>query len=354
MTEKHQTVSKLKRRKTSLEDCKPEQLHRTLPRESIGVFLAQQEQPSCKRACDPSGALRGQEWWAQSGLSPLERLWAITLQAFSAQPPETSSTELLPELPPPLTPTCAREKRAEWRWCCLDDEVGALPEMPVVAQHPPVSSASSGQPVPVAPANAVPTETTCLSDRAAPKRMCAGAGARARAGGEEGRQRSATVSVPTSQRCHQSGDKGLRGVGMATTRPATSSASSLAVATDTRTRGGREPAAGTAATATASVTLETFFSAGRGGGGGGGGGVKKEGIKQRPPTDHQSGTGVPPTPSAGQQGASVEAKRGGGAGARDLDCCPMCLMPFPAGFSQMDCDGHLAQCLSEMNTDMMW
>ncbi|XP_071370647.1 uncharacterized protein [Centroberyx affinis] len=42
---------------------------------------------------------------------------------------------------------------------------------------------------------------------------------------------------------------------------------------------------------------------------------------------------------------------GGGGGLRS---CPMCLLVFPAGFTQMDCDGHLAQCLSEMNVDMSW
>ncbi|XP_017323084.1 uncharacterized protein si:ch73-70k4.1 isoform X1 [Ictalurus punctatus] len=37
-----------------------------------------------------------------------------------------------------------------------------------------------------------------------------------------------------------------------------------------------------------------------------------------------------------------------------LECCPMCLTLFPAGFSQMECDAHLAQCLSEMNVDVVW
>ncbi|XP_044207346.1 uncharacterized protein si:ch73-70k4.1 [Thunnus albacares] len=41
------------------------------------------------------------------------------------------------------------------------------------------------------------------------------------------------------------------------------------------------------------------------------------------------------------------------AGGR-LQTCPMCLLVFPAGFTQMDCDSHLAQCLSEMNVDITW
>ncbi|XP_041953306.1 translation initiation factor IF-2 [Alosa sapidissima] len=366
MTEKH-PVSKLKRRKTSLEECKSEQPHRTVPRESMGSFLALQEQrPSCNRAAYcPSGVVQDvQDWWAQPGLPPLERLWALTLQAFSAQPPEPSATEQLPELPSPHTQTCARVKPAEWRWCCLGDEVGALPERPAVAQRAPASAASSGQRVPVTPANAVPTETTCLSRRSAPEPegACAGASGQARGtAGQEGEEdeeevdggrRSGPVTVPTeaSQRWSQGGGRGRRGIAAATSRPAASSASSLAAATDARAKGWRESAAGTAATATAGVTLDAFFGGGGGRGGGGEGRGKEEGIKRRP-TDQRSGTQAPPTPSPGQQGASAGA---GGAGVRGLECCPMCLMPFPAGFTQMDCDGHLAQCLSEMNTDMVW
>ncbi|XP_030277651.1 uncharacterized protein si:ch73-70k4.1 isoform X2 [Sparus aurata] len=51
-----------------------------------------------------------------------------------------------------------------------------------------------------------------------------------------------------------------------------------------------------------------------------------------------------------------EVQRSGGeaAGGGTLQSCPMCLLVFPAGFSQMDCDSHLAQCLSEVNMDMTW
>ncbi|XP_077368058.1 uncharacterized protein LOC144013285 isoform X2 [Festucalex cinctus] len=35
-----------------------------------------------------------------------------------------------------------------------------------------------------------------------------------------------------------------------------------------------------------------------------------------------------------------------------LSSCPMCLLLFPVGASQLERDGHLAQCLSEMNVDM--
>lgn len=37
-----------------------------------------------------------------------------------------------------------------------------------------------------------------------------------------------------------------------------------------------------------------------------------------------------------------------------LPSCPMCLLAFPLGFTQMERDSHLAQCLSDMNIDMTW
>ncbi|XP_035512914.1 uncharacterized protein si:ch73-70k4.1 [Morone saxatilis] len=49
-----------------------------------------------------------------------------------------------------------------------------------------------------------------------------------------------------------------------------------------------------------------------------------------------------------------EAGGGGGGGGGGLKSCPMCLQEFPVGFTQMDCDGHLAQCLSEVNVDVTW
>ncbi|XP_075902080.1 uncharacterized protein LOC142901449 [Nelusetta ayraudi] len=52
-----------------------------------------------------------------------------------------------------------------------------------------------------------------------------------------------------------------------------------------------------------------------------------------------------------RDGAAAGGRAGGGGG---LQSCPMCLLEFPAGFSQMECDGHLAQCLSEVNVDVTW
>ncbi|XP_078110029.1 uncharacterized protein LOC144520239 [Sander vitreus] len=55
-----------------------------------------------------------------------------------------------------------------------------------------------------------------------------------------------------------------------------------------------------------------------------------------------------------EEGQSSVGGDGGAAGGAGLQSCPMCLLDFPVGFTQMDCDGHLAQCLSEVNVDMTW
>ncbi|XP_073326989.1 uncharacterized protein [Pagrus major] len=67
-------------------------------------------------------------------------------------------------------------------------------------------------------------------------------------------------------------------------------------------------------------------------------------------------TGKNKEKAVGEEEEVQKSVRGDGEAARGgaLQSCPMCLLPFPAGFSQMDCDGHLAQCLSEVNVDMTW
>ncbi|GCC23539.1 hypothetical protein chiPu_0001936 [Chiloscyllium punctatum] len=42
------------------------------------------------------------------------------------------------------------------------------------------------------------------------------------------------------------------------------------------------------------------------------------------------------------------------AGELELESCPMCLMQFPAGFSVLEVDNHLAKCLSESTEDVIW
>ncbi|XP_028309749.1 Fanconi anemia core complex-associated protein 20 [Gouania willdenowi] len=54
-----------------------------------------------------------------------------------------------------------------------------------------------------------------------------------------------------------------------------------------------------------------------------------------------------------EHGGNPAAAAAGGGG-EGLHSCPMCLQVFPDGCSQMERDGHLAQCLSDMNVDVTW
>ncbi|XP_034001509.1 Fanconi anemia core complex-associated protein 20 [Trematomus bernacchii] len=50
----------------------------------------------------------------------------------------------------------------------------------------------------------------------------------------------------------------------------------------------------------------------------------------------------------------VQRTVGAAAGGGGLHSCPMCLLEFTVGSTQMERDGHLARCLSEVNVDMSW
>ncbi|XP_067826344.1 uncharacterized protein [Heptranchias perlo] len=41
-------------------------------------------------------------------------------------------------------------------------------------------------------------------------------------------------------------------------------------------------------------------------------------------------------------------------GRLELESCPMCLVRFPAGFTLLEVDSHLAKCLSESTEDVIW
>ncbi|XP_071059690.1 Fanconi anemia core complex-associated protein 20-like [Pseudochaenichthys georgianus] len=66
------------------------------------------------------------------------------------------------------------------------------------------------------------------------------------------------------------------------------------------------------------------------------GGARRKGSLQR--VEEHKEEGVQRT---------VGAAAGGG-----LHSCPMCLLEFTVGSTQMERDGHLARCLSEVNVDM--
>ncbi|XP_065506370.1 Fanconi anemia core complex-associated protein 20 [Caloenas nicobarica] len=65
-------------------------------------------------------------------------------------------------------------------------------------------------------------------------------------------------------------------------------------------------------------------------------------AEQKPPLVNGPGT------------ESCKEKTEQSEGSSTLDSCPMCLIRFSGTLSQLDIDGHLAQCLSESADDVMW
>ncbi|KAF7695738.1 uncharacterized protein si:ch73-70k4.1 [Silurus meridionalis] len=95
------------------------------------------------------------------------------------------------------------------------------------------------------------------------------------------------------------------------------------------------------------------------------GSERSETVCEREAGTRTVGTsGIKPRATAGlgitsESGAEIGHRvqtsgSGSGSDGIRLECCPMCLSSFPARFSQMECDSHLAQCLSEMNVDVVW
>ncbi|XP_053359679.1 Fanconi anemia core complex-associated protein 20 [Clarias gariepinus] len=230
-------MSKLKRRKTAVEEMKPEL--------QVRVRDEQESLRDTDAVRTDGSPAPGGFSCCPADLSEVEKLWTETLQAVCPQARDSSPR--LPQLP------AKEEKRYERRWCGLDEDVPPVPDPPAPCAIP----------------------------------------------------RTLPVSAPDPQ----------VGAGSPTAHGAQNSPGH---GDDPADVGVRER-----------VTDRT--SAGKSTSGSERSGPERE----------------------GETGAGMSGRGSGSDGVR-LECCPMCLIPFPAGFSQIECDGHLAQCLSEMNVDMVW
>ncbi|XP_006871839.1 PREDICTED: Fanconi anemia-associated protein of 20 kDa-like [Chrysochloris asiatica] len=76
------------------------------------------------------------------------------------------------------------------------------------------------------------------------------------------------------------------------------------------------------------------------------------GSPVRPP--FQCSEPEPQGTSSTKEPQSVEEKPPSVEETPTLRCCPMCQVEFQPGLSQLDIDGHLAQCLAESTDDIMW
>ncbi|KAL3973861.1 cholestanetriol 26-monooxygenase [Sarotherodon galilaeus] len=240
----------------------------------------------------PAGA-----WWNRQQLLAVESLWAFTLQA--ALPClEEQLWDQVPDLPHASAAKPAGLWVEEQGWCDLSSEVSTFPE----PSHLSLSTSQIPDPVGLSSSLEDPTaHTSAVPDP--PVR-----------GPSSHSMESSTHSPQTLSK---------------TRRPSLHSWEE-ALPSPGSSRVGKEE--GRKVTGPVSRKLPTYW-------------VK---VSDRVPLPNE----IKAKKEEEVQGCGK--KDGGGGAGGGLQSCPMCLQVFPAGFTQMDCDGHLAQCLSEMNVDMTW
>ncbi|XP_054636238.1 uncharacterized protein si:ch73-70k4.1 [Dunckerocampus dactyliophorus] len=241
-----------------------------------------------KKTKQTRSADSGSAWWNAKNLSPVESLWALTLQ--SAIPYlDNQHWDQVPDLPPPSAAGASSPPRLEEdRWCDFSAEVPPFPQ-----SRPPPESQNPDPLHPNSPQQAKSGAGT--ADSSLSSAICQEHEVSVHAGSKKDHPSLCTLAVPSSAR-EEEGRNEDREEKM--------------------------------------ETHVNFFDSPPLG--------KEEEI-----SDEMMGTEEDVEMNSGdtKSGEIAEGK---------LNSCPMCLQVFPVGFSQMDCDGHLAQCLSEMNVDMAW
>ncbi|KAJ8388098.1 hypothetical protein AAFF_G00147160 [Aldrovandia affinis] len=346
MSEKYPKL-KLKRKKTAIPEAECERYPSTTVQRDNEVPTPFSPREACEKllsAGDPYDSNTG-VWWDRPNLQDVENLWAVTLK--SAFPNLGQGVwETVPDLPLASPVACCVEQQTGWRWCGLSEEVGPLPSPPklsanspaVLDAHSPSHQLRPTDPNPLWEGAETPPYPSHRKGHLnyAPVREEPGAGTSMQTPGpvnhlpgNETRQRPQSPRSPWKA----AGDGGRR---------------------DRAGGGARE---GTVATGRAS--LEGVRT------GGAGGGVIKRQLPARawdgPDSCAPAGEpGRAKSPAgeadvSGNVGADWDSVRGAAAAAATaMESCPMCLLPFPRGFTQMECDSHLATCLSEMSEDITW
>ncbi|XP_027027097.2 uncharacterized protein si:ch73-70k4.1 [Tachysurus fulvidraco] len=254
-------MSKLKRRKTAVEEIRSE--HR---------FRIKDLNQSLRSPDAGSPAGEGTPYWTSPDLSDMEKFWLEILQSLCPQFVAQEATLGVPRLP---QLSVKEEKQSEHHWCSLDEEVLPFP-------------------------NTLALSSPFLSSPVSSPHLQA---------------RSDHISVHSALKSLSEGNEGLDGSECEQDVNRASAVSGPE----------REGEAGPGSKDTSEINSRAVPGLGIVSG-------------SEPETGHESGMLI----------------RGSGSDGSTLECCPMCLMQFPAGSSQLERDGHLAQCLSEMNVDVVW
>ncbi|KAJ8264950.1 hypothetical protein COCON_G00140490 [Conger conger] len=349
MSEKHLKL-KLKRKRAAIQEDKSEQ-HSSIPvKKSAGVpiqFSSSESDLRSETTGDPYDSKPG-VWWDRPDLQAVEKLWAVTLK--SAIPNLGHGVwETVPDLPLASPVTCSAEEPNRWKWCSLGEEVGPLPSPP----KPPVSSSANldGR----GPNHKVrPVYTSPVSDSTeTPPDL--------------GPQNGRLSSVPTQEEAGEG--TSVRNPEPPVRRPANvtgrqprnpfSLRKVLMGGTGRGERDERSPSSGDGGHEGNRTAGRALLEGARGGG------AEGAVIKRRLPAhaaagsdssapEQQHRTIRPPVGQGDVSGTPQNRRNSAGGAAAAMETCPMCLLPFPSGFTQMECDSHLAKCLSEMSEDITW
>ncbi|XP_056129140.1 uncharacterized protein si:ch73-70k4.1 [Lampris incognitus] len=342
--------SKLKRKKSAVEEHRTDGSHKgTTPKSNVSLASGDVKTgfDSCKAI--QGSAITATGWWSREDPSTVEGLWALTLRAALPYI-ETKPWGQVPALPEPSAVKHSTLQLGDWLCCDHSNDVPPLPE-----PHPSPGALLSSHPLPnpsheevCSPVHKRTSNTP--SPPASPCKVGRLAANNVRASLAPGRRQTLENGEPTtSSQARDTNDCKWR------PRPPPAKRRPSAVPD-------YQPSVRAWATA---PSLKLGLARGKEKDG-------DSGLTRRQPLAHQGETSdsrAPQQPEgkAGKGGAEarvegqeeeevLNCRRDGsdGGGGGGLQRCPMCLMKFPAGFMQMDCDSHLALCLSELSMDMTW
>ncbi|KAG7520151.1 Fanconi anemia core complex-associated protein 20 [Solea senegalensis] len=277
---------------------------------------------------DATEERHGSAWWSREQLPAAESLWASALLHLEQQ----QCWDLVPHLPLPSKARPAASQ-VDPQWCDFREEVPLLPE----PAAPSLETPPSPDPLSVTSSQ----QDVLLQTRPAP--LIGSSDTQPSSQHTKGQDGSTAVTRPQQPSVHSweeaaPSSSSSAAAASAAAAASSSSSSSSAAASSSSAAGPSRVRGGERKDTEPSVKGQFLTNQ-----------VKEKENKEQVVKDEEDEEEQRTV--RGDEGA---AAGGGGGGGERMQSCPMCLLVFPVGFTQMDCDGHLAQCLSEMNMDMTW
>ncbi|CAM4717785.1 unnamed protein product [Leuciscus chuanchicus] len=155
-------MSKLKRKKLSVEESRSEQ-HSRIKKSNDSLCTVTLQDSGCIKT---SNVTARERWWESSELSDAERLWALTLRALCPSL-QSDQEESIPQLPPPSSTTTLVQKVSDWKWCSANEVADPPPDLPApsfLTHSPPVNDCKNPS-QPPAEKNIGESDSPALADQ---------------------------------------------------------------------------------------------------------------------------------------------------------------------------------------------